>query len=106
MNVSEMYPSAYLRAADIARGGQTLVIQRLLNEKLGDEMKWVLYFQKEQRGLVLNKTNASAIEEKLGATDAWINKSVTLTVQKVSFQGKLVDGIRVMVPDFDDDIPL
>lgn len=109
MQVDEMYPSSYLKSSDIPSHGRTLVINRLLNEQLRDgDAKWIVYFRGEKRGLVLNKTNASNIAQTLGNdTDAWIGKSVTLAVHKVSFQGKLVDGIRATVPDpFDDDIPL
>ncbi len=107
MNVSDMYPSSYLKASDIPAPGRALVIARILNEQLRDgESKWVVYFRGEKRGLVLNKTNATAIAEKLGNdTDKWIGEGVTLTTQKVSFSGKLVDGIRVTVPDYEDDVP-
>jgi hypothetical protein len=104
--VTQMYPSAYLKSADVPKRGQTLIIERLVQEELNSgETKWALYFQGEKRALILNKTNALNIAEKLGDDTArWVGKPVALQVVKVSFQGKLVDGIRVTPVDFDDDL--
>jgi len=49
-----------------------------------------------EAGLVLNKTNATAIAEDYGDdTEAWVGRGVELFVQKVAFQGKLMPAIRV-----------
>ncbi len=62
------------------------------------EVKPVLYFDGGQKGLVLNKTNATAIAEDYGDdTEAWTDREIVLFIQKVTFQGKLMPAIRVRV---------
>ncbi len=62
------------------------------------EVKPVLYFDGGQKGLVLNKTNATAIAEDYGDnTEAWPGRDIVLFIQKVTFQGKLMPAIRVRV---------
>ncbi len=108
-NVSEMFPSPYFRAADLPKKGLNLVIDEVAQEEVsnGDEkqLKWALRFKAENRALILNKTNASILSEACGAhTDNWRGKTVTLGTVKVSFAGKMTDGIRVTLLDFDDDV--
>jgi hypothetical protein len=61
MKVDNMFPSKYLRAADLPRPGMTLTIDAIQQEQIGGDDKYVLYFLEEERGLALNKTNALAI---------------------------------------------
>jgi len=99
MKTSELYPSSYLKATDL-QGRQLLVtIDKLLVEDLGDESKPVLYFRGKQKGLVLNRTNAGAIESLYGDdTDRWAGQSIVLYSTKVTYQGSLVPAIRIMPP--------
>ena len=57
----------------------------------------VLKFEKTDKGMVLNKTNAKAIATTLGTpdTEKWIGKQITLTSQKVNAFGQRVDAIRI-----------
>ncbi len=62
------------------------------------EQKPVLYFNKAQKGLVLNKTNARVIADAYGDDTAnWEGKAVEVYPTQVEFKGKLVDGIRLRV---------
>lgn len=107
LTVDEMFPSKYLRAADLPRRGLTLTIDAIEKEQIGGDDKWVLYFVGEdERGLCLNKTNALAIADGYGRdTENWSGRKIHLRKEKVAFQGNRVDAIRVSVVEFDDDIP-
>ena len=100
MRISEAYPSKYLKAADLDGQDRAVSIRACIQEELGQgaemETKPVLYFDGGHKGLVLNKTNATAIVEDYGDdTEAWVGREIVLFIQKVSFQGKLMPGIRV-----------
>lgn len=110
-NVNEMFPSRFFRATDIPRRGLTLVITNATQEEVNDgdtkQKKWALKFKDEDRLLVLNKTNGAILAEAFGPhTDSWTDKAITLRTEKVSFGGRMTDGIRVGPVDFDDDIPV
>ncbi len=103
MRISEAYPSKYLKTADLGGQDRTAKIRACVEEELGQgsekETKPVLYFDGGKKGLVLNKTNATAIAEDYGDdTEAWVGREIALFIQKVSFQGKTVQGLRVRVP--------
>jgi hypothetical protein len=58
----------------------------------------VIYFNNAQKGLVLNKTNASRIAAVLGDdTNNWLGKEVMLDVETVPFRGEAVPAIRVRI---------
>ena len=102
MIISEAYPSKYLKAADLDGQDRTVTVRACVQEELGQgaemETKPVLYFDGGHKGLVLNKTNATAIVEDYGDdTEAWAGREIVLFIQKVTFQGKLMPAIRVRV---------
>ena len=111
-NITEMYPSRFFRAADVPKRGITLVIETVTQEEVtsdgeGKQKKWALKFKDDDQLLVLNKTNASILAEAFGPdTDSWADKAITLRTEKVSFGGRMTDGIRVAAVDYDDDIPM
>lgn len=97
-DINSMFPSKYLKASDLQGKTFTVVIDRVVHEKVVEEEpeKWCLYFSGSDRGMVLNKTNAMMIADGYGGdTDLWIGKSVELFTEKTQFQGKIVDGLRV-----------
>ncbi len=102
MKISETYPSKYLKAFDLAGQDRAVKIRACVQEELGQgaekEVKPVLYFDGGQKGLVLNKTNATAIAEDYGDdTEAWIGRDIVLFVREVDYKGKLTPSIRVRV---------
>ena len=97
-NINNIFPSKYLKAADFTSGPQNAVIGSLAMEVIteGHDAQPVLYFHGQTKGLVLNKTNANMIAHTLGPeTDAWMGHTIQLFVEPVSFQGRIVDAIRV-----------
>jgi len=97
-NINSLFPSKWLKAADLPQGGQTVTIASLSLEEVeeGKEPKPVLHFHGARKGLVMNKTNALMIAHAYGdETDLWREKQIHLYSEPVSFQGKIVDAIRV-----------
>jgi len=101
MKLTELFPSNLLKAQDVTDAGGEMPL-KIANVEIkefdgdnGKERKPILIFSDERR-MVLNKTNANIIAEMFGDdTDAWINREITLHVQSVEFQGKIVPSIRV-----------
>jgi hypothetical protein len=96
MKVSEAYPSKYVSAADL-KGENKIVTMTVVDmEKIGDDMKPVLYFRGTEKGLVLNKTNANKIAEIYGDdTEDWRDQQVVLFPTMTDYQGKSVEAVRV-----------
>jgi hypothetical protein len=116
MKISEAFPSKYLNAADLDGQRVTATIRQVQSEEMrtpeGLKPRPVVHFQGRRKSLVLNKTNAQVLVKAFGdETDTWRDKEITLFAESVSFQGKIVDGIRVRaelapVSDHgDDEIP-
>lgn len=99
MQISDAFPSNYLKAADLQGRNVTVKIDRVEQEKIGTDTKLVLYFQGKEKGMVLNKTNANNIAFIYGQeTDEWQGAEVTLFEAMVDYQGKTVPAIRVRGP--------
>jgi hypothetical protein len=98
MNIFDAFPSSYLKAADLKGRRVALTIKDVTIEQLGEDKKPVVYFHgtSSERGLVLNKTNASAIAEMYGPETAeWVGRKIIIYSARVEFQGQYRDGIRV-----------
>lgn len=107
MRYELMFPSDYLRAADlIERGGEaTVTIAEVFaddlhvrgkNGKTSTERKYVIRFNKAKKKLVLNKTNAKSIASQHGKDTAeWVGKEITLYATTCNAFGKTEDCIRV-----------
>ncbi len=122
MDINKAFPSDYLKAHD-CESEPVYTIKSVSLEKVGDDEKPVMHFTDTDKSLVLNKTNAGMLSAAYGKeTTEWHGRKVKLVVEKVSFQGRIVDGIRVKTPkkkpapepvvqagepsaDFDDEIP-
>ena len=94
MKVNAAFPSNYLRAADLDGKTPNVTISHVKSENIGDDLKLVVYFEGKDKGLVLNKTNATTIVELTGQddTDNWKGYRVKLFTAKVEYQGKRVPG--------------
>lgn len=96
MHIDQMFPSNTLRASDLANGDATATIANVVVEKIGDDMKPVVYFHNSEKRLVLNKTNASTISDIHGPdTDLWSGKQITLGHAYTDYAGKQVECVRV-----------
>ena len=99
MKVSEAFPSKWIASADLNDRNIKLTIARVEIEKVGDDTKPVLYFQKAQKGLVLNKVNSQAIAAIYGdEMDDWPGSEVVLFPIMTEYQGKTVPAVRVRGP--------
>lgn len=102
---SEMRESKFLKQTDVGRGVlgtiESCVQMNVAKEGADPEMKWCLTFADIDKPLVLNSTNIQLCQRICDSddTDHWIGKRIVLyTDPNVSFQGKLVGGIRVRAP--------
>lgn len=96
MELNEVFPSKYIKAADLNGREVPVVISHADMEMIGDDRKLIVHFQGKEKGLVMNKTNANRIAHLYGTnTDGWQGKEITLYTEMVDFQGKVVDAIRV-----------
>lgn len=99
MNINTAFPSKYIKAAEVAEEGVTLVIDRLEVDDVDGKgtRKPVLYFAKAKKGLVLNVTNSKKIASILGTaeTDEWAGRTITLYRSETEYAGETVDCIRV-----------
>jgi hypothetical protein len=98
MDITQAFPSDFLKAADLQGREVTVTMAGVQMEKLGDEEKPVLFFEGKDRGLVLNKTNANTIIDMFGPeTKDWAGKRVIIFPTQTDFQGRQVACIRVKV---------
>jgi hypothetical protein len=122
MHIDQLYPSKFLRAADLNGRPLRVTIAGLKREDIGGERKVVLAFTNDTKSLILNKTNGRAIAKALGdETRGWAGKDIVLVPTQVDFRGDMVDAIRVRAatprpqqqqqaptnndePPFDDDL--
>lgn len=106
MKISEEFPSKYLKAGDLGGKEAKVIMQNVEKEKLGDDMKLVLYFKGKEKGVVLNKTNSNTICDSYGDdTDDWFDQPLILFSVMVDFQGRLGPAIRCRVPTAKDNKP-
>lgn len=106
MRVSDAFPSKYLSANDLQGQSATFVIAKVEIEKLGDDLKPILYFQHEKKGMALNKTNANKIADIYGDDmDEWVGREIVLFPAMVDFKGDTVEAIRVRGPQPKDRRP-
>lgn len=96
MNINDQFPSKYLKASDLNGGEVTVTIKDCIVENLGDDKRPVLYFAGKEKGVVLNKTNATNISDAYTPdTDEWVGKKVVLYTAYVDFQGRSMEAIRI-----------
>jgi hypothetical protein len=101
MRRSELFPSRFLRHADLQGRPQTVIIKIVILEDVGDDsrQKPVIYFRGKEKGLVCNATNYDVIAEAYGdETDDWAGQPIELYPTRVNFKGQLTDTIRVRIP--------
>jgi hypothetical protein len=103
MNVNEIFPSNYLKAADLKGAQPRVTIATVVMETLGQgadaQQRPVIYFEGQEKGLVANKTNMNAIATVFGdETDDWAGAEIVLYETMVDYQGKTTPAIRVKIP--------
>jgi hypothetical protein len=98
-NINDSFPSNYLKASDI-RGAEPIVtIDHVAFEPVGrtKEMKAVAYFKGKEKGLVLNKTNATKICSIACSqlTEDWDGVRIKLYATETEFAGEMTECIRI-----------
>ncbi len=98
MDINKSFTGDWLKAEQFTTE-QTFTIKHVAMERVGEDDKPVVSFLEMTQGLVLNKTNASAIASMYGSeTNHWTGKQVTLYPTQVDYAGKQVRAIRVRAP--------
>jgi hypothetical protein len=115
-NINEAFPSKYLKASDLDGKPALFKIDRADFESIGADKRLILYFENQNKGMVLNKTNANSIAKLYGDdTDDWCGQEIVLFEAMVDFKGETVSAIRVRAPkkppvkkpaaDMNDEVP-
>jgi len=100
MNIETCFPSEYVKAGDL-NGRVTVKIHHVEMRVVGDDSKPVVFFEKTQKGLVLNKTNARSIIQIAGGvtdTDQWTGIQVVIYPTTTDYSGQRVPCIRIDAP--------
>ena len=88
--------SRYLKGLHLEGSEPTWTISHAEEQTMLGEEKLVVYFEEEDRGLVLNRTNARRLVDAFGDdADEWVGKRVVLYTEPVDFNGKTTDAIRL-----------
>ncbi len=106
MKMSEEFPSKWLKAGDLQGKDVKVIMSNCERETIGDDQKPVLYFKGKDKGIVLNKTNASVITDFYGDDTAdWYDQPIILFSVMTEYQGKATAGLRVRIPTAKDSKP-
>lgn len=101
MKISQIFPSKYLTAADLNGKSFTLTIKSVTLEEMithdnKKANKPVCWFEKAQKGFVMNLTNARIVAGLYGdETTDWTGRRITLYPTRVKAFGEIQDCIRV-----------
>lgn len=100
----KLFTGKYLASPDLGKNEPTVKIARVISEVVKDEEKktertrWIVFFEGKDKGMLLNRTNATLIAAlcKSNMTEDWVGHSITIGVRDVKMGGELVDGLRVI----------
>jgi hypothetical protein len=93
----ELFPSRFIKADDLNGNTLNVTVKHLAVEGIGPkkDKKPVIYFQEDDRGMVLNKRNGCMLRHLSGSEnlDDWSGLTIQLRVEMVPFQG--VHAVRI-----------
>jgi len=99
MRASDLFPSKFVKSSDVKDKPLTAIISHLGHELVGQgkdqERKPVLHFEGSAKPMILNKTNAFALDAAFGDTDNWPGQKVRIVCVETTYGGKAIDGIRL-----------
>ena len=95
MRIDQLYPSHYLRCADLDGTPRRVTISGVARDNVFGEPKVIMAFTDGTK-LILNKTNGRAIARILGdETSNWDGHDIVLVPTEVDFKGDIVPATRV-----------
>jgi hypothetical protein len=96
---NEVFPSRWLKAADLPEEGENVTISKVTIEAVGEEreQKPVASFDELEKELVVNVTNWNSIVDITGEEDSdhWVGSRIKLIKAKVPFGTKQVEAVRI-----------
>jgi hypothetical protein len=102
MNLNDLFPSAFLKAADLQGKEPVVTIAKVERVPMGRkrELVAVLYFKGKDRGLKLNVTLARAIAAIAGTEEVerWTGIAVQLFATTETFNKQTFPVVRVKAP--------
>jgi hypothetical protein len=106
VDLTNVFPSKYLKVSDVAGGQQTVIMSSVRMEQMQQTgQKPVLYFQGMEKGLVLNQTNLKAIAGRYTHhSDKWVGQPIVLFTTWETIQGSQMEVLRCRPPS-DRDLP-
>jgi hypothetical protein len=98
-SVDDIYPEAWLKAADIKKEMKIRVVKTSV-EMIGEDRRIVLGFEEMDKGLVLNKTNKDRMVEITGSKDytTWPETDIVLYTITTTYKKEEVQAIRIKKP--------
>ena len=110
---NDMFPSKYLSAEDLDGKPMLVTISGLEPAQMRDgATKYVLSFDGQQKGLILNVTNGKSLAKSFGKDSGlWMGKEVELYAIDTEYAGDPCKGLRLRKPEMiaaidpNDDIP-
>lgn len=101
MKTSQMIQSKFLKKEDFPT--PTVMTMRAVQmEKVGQtDQRWVLYFNENAKGIVLNATKIKQLEATFGDdTDRWIGRKIKVMNDPTVMMGhQVVGGIKFVMPN-------
>lgn len=100
MKTSHMIQSKFLKKEDFP-GPQVMTIRTVAMEEVGrGDARWVVYFNENTKGIVLNVTKIKQLEATFGDdTDRWIGKRIKVMNDPTVMMGQqVVGGIKFVMP--------
>lgn len=103
MKVHEMIPSRFLKKEDCP-APLLLTIAKITNEQVdkdSDEWKYAMWFQEQEKPLLLNSTNIQLCAAILNSdeSDDWVGRKVVLyNDPTIMFAGRVTGGLRIRAP--------
>jgi hypothetical protein len=98
MRTKDLFPAKYLQSADAKAKQIVTTISHMAQEIIGqgqDQKKKPVLYLENQKPMVLNRTNAEALEEAFGDSDDWPGHKIKIYCVKTQYAGKTVDGLRI-----------
>ncbi len=97
MRKDQIYPSKYLKAADLRGRDINVTIENVDQTTLQGKPALVAYFRGKEKGLIIKPAIFDQIEKVTGFddTDDWAGAEITLFPTEADFAGQTFEVIRV-----------